>query len=359
MSGSRSRLHGVGEVPAQAARSTWPGRTFWPAASRISRARARPSTSPARAPTAIRRCGRRSRARHGVPADRVAIGRRLLGGQLPGAAPPCSRRATRSSWRARSTIRSRPPRACSAPACPRLRGASRMASTSIPRPWPRRLTDRARGSWSSRIPTTPPASSRRRSVSRRWRAWPSAAAFTSWSTRSIATPCSRAGPSPAALLSPRVHLDQQPGQGLRARVAALRLGDRVARSRRRASAGPGTSSTSGRRCPPTGSRPSPLRTSTGWPHGPAGSSRRTWGRVSRFLGATPELECVEAAERSSRSRGFGALEDSGPFVDRLLAETGVAVTPGRFFGAPPPLPDRVRRRSRRRRRGSGRPGALP
>jgi aspartate/methionine/tyrosine aminotransferase len=57
------------------------------------------------------------------------------------------------------------------------------------------------------------------------------------------------------------------------------------------------------------------------------------GPVTRFLGRRPELECVapRAILAFPRIRG---QEDSGPFVDRLLEETGVAVTPGRFFGAP-------------------------
>ena len=57
------------------------------------------------------------------------------------------------------------------------------------------------------------------------------------------------------------------------------------------------------------------------------------GPVIRLLERRPELECVapKAILAFPRIRG---QEDSGPFIDRLLAETGVAVTPGRFFGAP-------------------------
>ena len=57
------------------------------------------------------------------------------------------------------------------------------------------------------------------------------------------------------------------------------------------------------------------------------------GALTGFLRRRPELECVapRAILAFPRIRG---LQDSGPFVGRLLEETGVAVTPGRFFGAP-------------------------
>ncbi len=57
------------------------------------------------------------------------------------------------------------------------------------------------------------------------------------------------------------------------------------------------------------------------------------GSLASFLRHRPELESVAPGAILAFPRIRG-LEDSGPFVDRLLEETGVAVTPGRFFGAP-------------------------
>ena len=57
------------------------------------------------------------------------------------------------------------------------------------------------------------------------------------------------------------------------------------------------------------------------------------GAVSSFLRRRPELEYVAPSAILAFPRIRG-LEDSGPFSDRLLEEAGVAVTPGRFFGAP-------------------------
>jgi aspartate/methionine/tyrosine aminotransferase len=55
------------------------------------------------------------------------------------------------------------------------------------------------------------------------------------------------------------------------------------------------------------------------------------GPVTGFLERRAELECVSP----SAILAFPRLrEDSGPFVERLLEKTGVAVTPGHFFGAP-------------------------
>jgi aspartate/methionine/tyrosine aminotransferase len=56
-------------------------------------------------------------------------------------------------------------------------------------------------------------------------------------------------------------------------------------------------------------------------------------RVDRWLAATPALECVPSRTTVAFPllRGAG---DAGPFVDRLFRETGTAVAPGHFFGAP-------------------------
>jgi len=55
--------------------------------------------------------------------------------------------------------------------------------------------------------------------------------------------------------------------------------------------------------------------------------------VSAFLESRPELACVPPRSTLAFPRLAG-VEDAGPFVDRLFRETGVAVAPGRFFGAP-------------------------
>ncbi len=63
--------------------------------------------------------------------------------------------------------------------------------------------------------------------------------------------------------------------------------------------------------------------------------------VEAFLSARPELQCVPSRSTLAFPRfSPGTLEDdddaadAGSFVERLLRETGAAVTPGRFFGAP-------------------------
>jgi len=55
--------------------------------------------------------------------------------------------------------------------------------------------------------------------------------------------------------------------------------------------------------------------------------------VANFLAARPDLECVLPRSTLAFPRLRG-LPDAGPFVDRLFRETGTAVAPGRFFGAP-------------------------
>ncbi len=55
--------------------------------------------------------------------------------------------------------------------------------------------------------------------------------------------------------------------------------------------------------------------------------------VSAFLGSRPELACVPPRSTLAFPRLAG-VADAGPFVDRLFRETGTAVAPGRFFGAP-------------------------
>ena len=56
-------------------------------------------------------------------------------------------------------------------------------------------------------------------------------------------------------------------------------------------------------------------------------------QVERWLAATPALECVPSRATVAFPRLRGS-RDAGPFVERLLRETGTAVAPGHFFGAP-------------------------
>ncbi len=55
--------------------------------------------------------------------------------------------------------------------------------------------------------------------------------------------------------------------------------------------------------------------------------------VTAFLASRPDLECVPPRSTLAFPRLRG-LSDSGPFAERLFRETGTAVAPGRFFGAP-------------------------
>jgi aspartate/methionine/tyrosine aminotransferase len=55
--------------------------------------------------------------------------------------------------------------------------------------------------------------------------------------------------------------------------------------------------------------------------------------VEAFLAARPELACVPSRSTLAFPKLSGT-SDASPFVERLLRETGTAVTPGRFFGAP-------------------------
>src|SRR5262249_42003950 len=56
-------------------------------------------------------------------------------------------------------------------------------------------------------------------------------------------------------------------------------------------------------------------------------------RASALFAARPELEVVPPAATLAFPRIRG-VDDAGPFADRLFAETGIAVAPGHFFGAP-------------------------
>jgi aspartate/methionine/tyrosine aminotransferase len=55
--------------------------------------------------------------------------------------------------------------------------------------------------------------------------------------------------------------------------------------------------------------------------------------VARFLARSSTLRAVESRSTLVFPRLEGR-DDAGPFVDRLFRETGTAVAPGRFFGAP-------------------------
>ena len=70
-------------------------------------------------------------------------------------------------------------------------------------------------------------------------------------------------------------------------------------------------------------------------------------RVAAWLASRGEIECVAPSSTLAFPRLKG-VADAGPFVDGLLARTGTAVAPGRFFGSPGHfrlafggLPDRV------------------
>ena len=55
--------------------------------------------------------------------------------------------------------------------------------------------------------------------------------------------------------------------------------------------------------------------------------------VSEWLSATPQLECAPPRATLAFPRLRGTA-DAGPFAERLFAQTGTAVAPGHFFGAP-------------------------
>jgi len=57
------------------------------------------------------------------------------------------------------------------------------------------------------------------------------------------------------------------------------------------------------------------------------------GLFESFLASRPELECVSPAAPIAFPR-FRDRRDAGPFVERLFRDSGVAVVPGSFFGAP-------------------------
>jgi hypothetical protein len=54
---------------------------------------------------------------------------------------------------------------------------------------------------------------------------------------------------------------------------------------------------------------------------------------AEFLSDAPKLECAPTRATLAFPRLSG-VADAGPFVDRVFFETGTAVAPGRFFGAP-------------------------
>lgn len=55
--------------------------------------------------------------------------------------------------------------------------------------------------------------------------------------------------------------------------------------------------------------------------------------IARFLAGQPALRAAPSRSTLVFPRLAGA-DDAGPFVERLFRETGTAVAPGRFFGAP-------------------------
>lgn len=55
--------------------------------------------------------------------------------------------------------------------------------------------------------------------------------------------------------------------------------------------------------------------------------------VAAWLASRPDLECVLSRATVAFPLLSGA-PDAGPFVERLFAQTGTAVAPGHFFGAP-------------------------
>jgi aspartate/methionine/tyrosine aminotransferase len=55
--------------------------------------------------------------------------------------------------------------------------------------------------------------------------------------------------------------------------------------------------------------------------------------VSAWLAGRPDLACVPSRATIAFPRLEG-LADASPFAERLFAETGTAVAPGRFFGSP-------------------------
>lgn len=61
---------------------------------------------------------------------------------------------------------------------------------------------------------------------------------------------------------------------------------------------------------------------------------RNIGLAKAFLGRHPRLEVAVPPQASVIFPRMKGVSDAGPFVDRLLAEEGVAVAPGRFFDAP-------------------------
>ncbi len=56
-------------------------------------------------------------------------------------------------------------------------------------------------------------------------------------------------------------------------------------------------------------------------------------RVSEWVAERPDLECLPPTGTLAFPRLRG-VSDAGPFVQRLLTETGTAVAPGHFFGSP-------------------------
>jgi aspartate/methionine/tyrosine aminotransferase len=65
-----------------------------------------------------------------------------------------------------------------------------------------------------------------------------------------------------------------------------------------------------------------------------GILERNTARMQAFLAAHPQIEAAFPPRTSITFPRLRGRTDSGPFVERLLADHGVAVAPGRFFDAP-------------------------
>ena len=57
-------------------------------------------------------------------------------------------------------------------------------------------------------------------------------------------------------------------------------------------------------------------------------------RVRAFLASHPGLEIFDVPRATVVFPRLAGVDDAGPFIERVLATHGVAVTPGRFFDAP-------------------------
>jgi hypothetical protein len=142
----------------------------------------------------------------------------------------------------------------------------------------------------------------------------------------------RATPSAGRDALSRLPLDQQPDQGLRPRVAAVRLGARVSRGRGADPAGPRRRGRVGADSggPALRARvPAPRKPRRPRPRAhrvERAPRRRLLRRTPRpRVRSFPRDDCLSASRRA---------EDAGDFAARLLEKHGTAVAPGAFFGAP-------------------------